>query len=66
MNVRFTDEEAAVLRVQAQTEERSMGDVVRAAVREYVERHGHHARVADALAVLGPRNAALLDRLGKA
>lgn len=38
MNVRFTDEETAALRAQAEVEHRSMGDVARAAVREYVAR----------------------------
>jgi hypothetical protein len=66
MNVRFTEEETELLRAQAQAEDRSMGDVTRAAVREYVQRHRHHDRVADALAVLGPRNADLLRRLGEA
>jgi predicted transcriptional regulator len=66
MNVRFTDDEAEMLRIQAQAEDRSQQDVARAAVREYVARRGHHDRVADALAVLGPRNADLLRRLGQA
>ncbi|MCE3556097.1 hypothetical protein LWC33_32230 [Pseudonocardia sp. RS11V-5] len=66
MNVRFTDEETEALRAQAVAEDRSMQDVARAAVREYVERHSHHDRVAEALAVLGPRNKDLLRRLGDA
>jgi predicted transcriptional regulator len=66
MNVRFTDEEAEMLRAQAEAEGRSMGDVTRAAVREYVERHRHHDRVADVLAELAPRRRDLLRRLGEA
>lgn len=66
MNVRFTEEETEALRAQAAAEDRSMQDVARAAVREYIARHSHHDRVADALAVLKPRNADLLRRLGEA
>jgi predicted transcriptional regulator len=66
MNVRFTDDEARELRAQAQDEQRSMDAVTRTAVREYIARHRHHNRVADAVAVLGPRNADLLRRLGEA
>jgi hypothetical protein len=43
-----------------------MQDVARAAVREYIERHSHHDRVAEALAILAPRNKDLLRRLGEA
>ena len=66
MNVRFTDDESEMLRVQAEAEGRSMGEVTRAAVREYVERHRHHDRVADALATLAPQRRDLLRRLGEA
>jgi predicted transcriptional regulator len=66
MNVRFTEDETEALRAQAEAEDRSMQDVARAAVREYVERHAHRERVAEALAILGPRNKDLLRRLGEA
>ncbi|WP_425565964.1 DUF6290 family protein [Pseudonocardia ailaonensis] len=66
MNVRFTEEETELLRAQAQAEGRSMGDVTRAAVIEYVERHRHHDRVADVLATIAPRRRDLLRRLGEA
>lgn len=66
MRVRFTDEETEQLRERARVEGRSMGDVTRAAVREYLERHGHHDRVADALTDLAPRRRDLLRRLGEA
>lgn len=66
MTLRLTDDEAEALRMQAEIEHRSMQDVAREAVREYVARHAHLARVDEALNVLTPRYAELLDRLGKA
>lgn len=66
MNVRFTDEETEQLRDRARLEGRPMGEVTRTAVREYLERHGHHDRVADVLAELTPRRRDLLRRLGEA
>ncbi|GEL19493.1 hypothetical protein PA7_33300 [Pseudonocardia asaccharolytica DSM 44247 = NBRC 16224] len=66
MTLRLTDEEAEALRRQAEAEHRSMQDVARQAVREYVSRRGHLARVEEALDVLTPRYADLLDRLGRA
>ena len=46
MTLRLTDEETAALRAQAEEESRSMQDVARAAVREYVARRGD-ARLVD-------------------
>lgn len=66
MTLRLTEDEAAALRMQAEAEHRSMQDVAREAVREYIARHAHLARVGNALDVLGPRYDELLDRLGKA
>lgn len=66
INVRFTDDELAALRAQAREEDRSMDAVARDAVRQYIERRGHHDTVAEALAVLGPRRRDLLRRLGDA
>ena len=43
-----------------------MQDVARAAVREYVQRRCAAAQVDEALDVLIPRYAGLLDRLGNA
>lgn len=65
MTLRLTDDETDALRRQAELEQRSMQDVARAAVR-YVARRSHLARVEDALDVLTPRYADLLDRLGRA
>ncbi|MEQ3550620.1 ribbon-helix-helix protein, CopG family [Pseudonocardia nematodicida] len=66
MNVRFSDEETEQLRDRARAEGRSMGEVTRAAVREYLQRHGHQDRVAEVLADLAPRRSELLRRLGEA
>jgi len=66
MTLRLTDEESAALRAQADAEHRSMQEVARAAIREYVDRRSLRARVDEALDELTPRYADLLDRLGKA
>ena len=65
MTLRLTDEETEALRVQAEAEDRSMQEVARAAVREYVDRRSMRARVDEALDVLTPRYRDLLDRLGQ-
>ncbi|MDN5860404.1 MAG: hypothetical protein L0H84_17490, partial [Pseudonocardia sp.] len=61
---RLTDEEAAALRVQAEHESRSMQDVARAAVREYITRRGTARLVEDELAYVVSTYAEALDRLG--
>ena len=66
MTLRLTADEAEALRLQAEAEHRSMQDIAREAVREYIARHAHLARVQNALEVLSPRYDELLDRLGKA
>lgn len=64
MTLRLTDEEQTALRETAEREHRSMQDVARDAVRQYVERR---AKVrAEALARIVSEDAGLLDRLGKA
>lgn len=65
MTLRLSDDEADALRAQADSEERSMQEVARAAVREYVERRAMTRRVDDALDVLTPRYRDVLDRLGQ-
>ena len=65
MTLRLTDEEADALRAQAEAEERSMQEVARAAVREYVERRGHEAAVRDLSAQARTRYADVLRRLGE-
>ena len=65
MTLRLSDEEAEALRAQAETENRSMQDVVRAAVREYVDRRGHETAVRDLSAQARSRYADVLRRLGE-
>ncbi len=65
MTLRLSDEEAAALRAQAEAERRSMQDVARAAVREYVERRGHEAAVRDLSEQARTRYADVLRRLGE-
>ena len=60
MTLRLTDAETEALRAQAEAEGRSMQEVARAAVREYVDRRTLHTRVENALDVLTPRYADLL------
>jgi predicted transcriptional regulator len=65
MTLRLTDEEAQALRRRAELERRSMQDVARQAVREYVE---HHSRADLLTRVLDedlPRYAEALERLGQ-
>ena len=65
MTLRLTDEEQDALREQAQLEGISMQDVARRAVREYVERARHQARVADASSRVREAHADALRRLGE-
>lgn len=65
MTLRLTESETDALRAHADTEGRSMQEVARAAVREYVERHTLRSSVQHALDELTPRYAALLERLGQ-
>ena len=65
MTLRLTDDETEALRAQAEAEGRSMQDIARAAVREYVDRRTLRTRVEHALDALTPRYADLLDRLGQ-
>ena len=65
MTLRLTIEETEALRAQADAEGRSMQEVARAAVREYVDRQALRHRVDVALDVLTPRYRDVLDRLGQ-
>ena len=64
MTLRLTDEESAALRDQAELEGRSMQDVARGAVREYVTRRGTARLVDDELQYVVTTYAEALDRLG--
>jgi len=65
MTLRLTDEEAAALRGQADEEGRSMQDVARAAVREYVARRGNTRLVDEELQYVVTRYSEALRRLGE-
>jgi predicted transcriptional regulator len=66
MTLRLTDEETDALRRRAEAEQRSMQEVARAAVREYVERHEHDETVDRAAAWVVENFRDTLDRLGRA
>jgi plasmid stability protein len=65
MTLRLTDEESAALRAQAEKEGRSMQDVARAAVRLYIVRDGHRARVEASAKAGAEEYAEALRRLGE-
>jgi predicted transcriptional regulator len=65
MTVRLTDAETDALRRRAEYESRSMQDVVRQAVREYVESHSRQDLLNNVLDSELPRYAEALERLGK-
>lgn len=65
MTLRLTDDESADLRKEAEREGRSMQDVARAAVREYLARRGHTRQVDDELQYVVTRYADALRRLGE-
>jgi hypothetical protein len=63
MNLRLTDSETAALRRKAAEEGRSMQDVARSAIAEYVS--GRPARLREAIERVRTEDAELLDRLGR-
>ncbi len=65
MTLRLSDDEARALRQRADFEGRSMQDVARAAVRDYVERTSRRDLVDRALDADLPRYAEALERLGR-
>ena len=65
MTLRLSDDEAQALRRQADREGRSMQEVARAAVREYVERSSRRALLGQVLDAELPRYAEALRRLGE-
>lgn len=64
MTLRLTDEEADALRRRASREGRSMQDVAREAVREYIERSSRRELLDQVLDEDLPRYAEALERLG--
>jgi predicted transcriptional regulator len=65
MTLRLSDEEASALRGRAEEEGRSMQEVARSAIREYLERRGRRAAVDAVLDEELPRYAEALERLGQ-
>lgn len=65
MTLRLTEEEAAALRRRAEHEGRSMQEVARAAVRDYVERESRRELLDRVLHDELPRYAEALERLGR-
>lgn len=65
MTLRLSDDEAAALRARAERENRSMQDVARHAVREYVENHSRAELLDQVLDQELPRYAEALERLGR-
>lgn len=65
MTLRLTDEETEALRARAAREGRSMQDVVRGAVREYIGRTSERELLDEVLDTELPRYAEALERLGE-
>lgn len=65
MTLRLTDEETDALRRRAQREGRSMQEVARAAVREYIDRRSRRELLDEVLDEELPRFAEALRRLGE-
>ena len=66
MTLRLADDEGEALRRRAERERRSMQEVARQAIREYVENHSRADLLDEALDQELPRYAEALDRLGRA
>jgi len=65
MTLRLTDEEAEALRLRSERENRSMQEVARQAIREYVENHSRAELLDRVLDEELPRYAEALERLGQ-
>ena len=65
MTLRLSDDETDALRRRADFESRSMQDVARQAVREYVEHHSRADLLDQVLDAELPRYAEALERLAK-
>jgi len=65
MTLRLTDAEARALRKRAEHEGRSMQEVARQAIREYVESHSRAELLDRVLDEELPRYAEALERLGQ-
>jgi predicted transcriptional regulator len=65
MTLRLTDDETQALRKRAELEQRSMQDVAREAIREYVENHSRRELLDQVLDDELPRYSEALERLGQ-
>jgi plasmid stability protein len=65
MTLRLDDNESEALRLRATTEGRSMQEVARAAIREYIEAHSRADLLEQVLDEELPRFREALDRLGQ-
>jgi hypothetical protein len=65
MTLRLTDDEAEALRLRSDVEQRSMQDIVRQAIREYIETHSRAELLDRVLDEELPRYAEALRRLGE-
>lgn len=65
MTLRLTDDEGDALRRRAELEQRSMQDVARHAIRDYVERSSRAELLDQVLDRELPRYAEALERLGQ-
>ncbi len=65
MTLRLSDTEADALRLRAERESRSMQEVARQAVREYIENHSRAELLERVLEEELPRYAEALERLGQ-
>jgi predicted transcriptional regulator len=63
MNLRLTDDETAALRARAEQEGRSMQDIARTAINDYVS--DRQTRLRSAIDRVRTEDAELLDRLSK-
>ena len=65
MTLRLSEDEQRALRDRAAAEGISMQDAARRAIRDYVARSEHRARVAAAAALITDVHADAIDRLGR-
>ncbi|OHV46661.1 hypothetical protein BBK14_01670 [Parafrankia soli] len=65
MTLRLTDDEAEALRLRSELEQRSMQEIAREAIREYIEAHSRSELLDQVLDEELPRYAEALRRLGE-
>jgi len=65
MTLRLDQEDQEALRERAAAEGISMQDVARRAIRDYIARNGHRARVSNAAELILDVHAEAIERLGK-